>query len=80
MKKIVAFSIIGFFSTSLFGNSCDGLYQGKPIKLANTGLLGKTIDAVVTGVDKKNGMVSIKLTHNGEYREGTCSFLKKEMR
>jgi len=79
-KKLIVLGLASVFSTALFANSCSGLYAGKVIHLRNTGLLGSTIEAIITGVDKDSEMVTIKLTHNGEYREGSCSFLKEEMR
>jgi len=80
--KLILLTII--FSATTLGyaadSSCDGLYSGKTIKLRNTGLLGGTIEAIVLGVDKDSGLVSIKLTDSGRTREGSCSFLKQEMR
>ncbi len=81
MKKLLSvIALVSLFSISVYGNSCSGLYVGKVIKLRNTGLLGDTIKAIIQGIDKKNEMVTIKLLFNGEYREGSCSFLKQEMR
>jgi len=82
MKKIIlVLSIFTFGVTSMYaGNSCSGLYPGKVIHLRNTGLLGNTIEAIIKGVDKASGMVTIQLSDGGEYREGSCSFLKEEMR
>lgn len=63
---------------------CDGLYQGKVVNLKNHGMgamLGSsTIPAIVLGVDKSGGMVSIKFTNSGETKEGSCYTLKQEMR
>ena len=64
-------------------NSCNGLYAGKAINLQNHGagaLFGDTtLPAIVLGVDKENGLVSIKLTDSGDTKEGSCSSLKAEL-